>query len=172
MSATRHILFVGLGSPHGDDQIGWLIADALQQQLSRYSDISARKTAVPLDVIDWLDDVTDLHVVDACWSGGQVGSLSVLRSSSDDIAGGFPELERLRSNGSHDFGLAAVFDLASKLGRLPEHVVVHAVTGCSFEPGEEVSAELVERIPEITRNILKELTDARDVTRAVATESG
>lgn len=172
MSETPRILFVGLGSPHGDDQIGWLIAEALHLQVSERPDISVRKAAVPLDLLDWLEGINELHICDACCSDEKVGSLSRLQVSTRDGIPVFHELEWLRCSGSHDFDPGAVLDLAGRLGRLPEHVVVHAVSGCSFDPGEAVTEELAVRVPAIIRTILKELTDARDVTGAVAAKSG
>ena len=66
MTETARTLIVGLGSDHGDDRAGWLVAE----QLTAIDDISAativRKAVIPLDLINWLDDVDTLHIADAC----------------------------------------------------------------------------------------------------------
>ncbi len=38
------LLFVGLGSPHGDDQAGWLVASDLQRRLAGQPDAIARRS--------------------------------------------------------------------------------------------------------------------------------
>ena len=38
-SATSRTLLVGLGSPHGDDQAGWLVASELQRRLAGQPDV-------------------------------------------------------------------------------------------------------------------------------------
>lgn len=81
-------------------------------------------------------------------------------------------MEHLRSAGIHDFGLAAVLDLASRLGRMPPTVVIHAVAGCQFDAGAANFDELADNVPKIARTILEELTDARNIARAVAAASG
>lgn len=161
MSSASHILFVGIGSAHGDDRIGWSVADGLSAQL-RDDDgppIRIRKASVPLDILDWLHGVEQLHVCDACFGDQPVGTVLRLEAGPSDTRDGtfFPEFERLRGGGSHDFGLAAVFQLAQRLGRLPSHVVVHAVVGRRFEPGDAPSDELASVLPEVVQTILKEL---------------
>ena len=43
-SATSRTLLVGLGSPHGDDQAGWLVASDLQRRLAGQPDINVRRS--------------------------------------------------------------------------------------------------------------------------------
>ncbi len=288
MSNPPQTLFVGLGSPHGDDQIGWLIADRLAAERGLPGTVAVRKAAIPLDLLDWLEGVDCLHVCDALqgpttfgevqrweWadaslspegtavdslgcqpncnpyvsgralaagaSGGEpcqsprANALSLTESAkvnpspegaaqscessflpplqgsefrfipdtwglrprpSPIVASRLnsgdsklaqqpdrarygttpteflPASTRLRSHGSHDFGLPAVLDLAARLQRLPRRIVVWAIAGADFEPGSAVSAELIRALPTITTSILEELNHARDVSRAVAAASG
>jgi hydrogenase maturation protease len=58
-------LIVGIGSPHGDDQIGWRIAEALMAE-HRVGWI-IRTARSPTDLLAWLDDkVERLVICDAC----------------------------------------------------------------------------------------------------------
>ena len=43
-NARHSCLLVGLGSPHGDDQAGWLVASELQQRLAGQPDAIARQS--------------------------------------------------------------------------------------------------------------------------------
>ena len=69
MSMTR-TLIAGIGSPHGDDQAGWRVIEALQ----RIASTSCRllQVVVPHALLDQLDEsVSALHVIDACLATAQ-----------------------------------------------------------------------------------------------------
>lgn len=160
------MLFVGLGSPHGDDQIGWRIAEELRGRVSDSDPVSVRTATIPLDLIDWLDGVDRLHLCDACLSEVPPGTLLRFEASHADSRLQLPELAGLRSRGSHDFALPDVLELAFRLDRLPAEVVVHAVSSRRFQPGDGLSDALRAALPQITGSILRELrppsSDASD----------
>lgn len=176
MTAALRTLIVGLGSPHGDDQVGWYVADALRPHVADFPQVEVRKALVPLDLLDWLEGVRVLHVCDACCGDSPAGTLHRLRLRSDDRNSGDTQkpaaLIRLRCGGTHDFGLPDVLDLAARLHRLPGAVFVHAVSGCRFTPGADMIEEVADAVPRLVMSILEELRDARDVTRAVAAAPG
>ncbi|MFV2065944.1 MAG: hypothetical protein ACC645_03120 [Pirellulales bacterium] len=62
--ATR---IIGLGSPHGDDQAGWLAVDRLAQ----IDELDAQPIALRIttDLLDYLDGCQHLILIDACQSG-------------------------------------------------------------------------------------------------------
>ncbi|MFM9959610.1 MAG: hydrogenase maturation protease [Planctomycetaceae bacterium] len=130
----RHsCLLVGLGSPHGDDQAGWLVASELQRRLSGQPDLLACRLAKsPSDLLDWLDDVTHLIVCDSCESPTQLGELRLWHWPADRFV-------RTRSSSSHQLGLPDVLDLAKNLGRLPPRVEIWTIGGSSFSPETEPS---------------------------------
>lgn len=169
----KSVLFVGIGSPHGDDQAGWRIADALAGNNDTPADVEIRKAAVPLDVLHWLEDVGTLHLCDACLGGGSAGNVVRWeRQGSVDRPHEFLGVPaRLRSASSHSFGLTAVLELAARLGTLPQSVVVWGIEGQRFSPGDEFSPEIERRVPEIVTTIESELADARSLARAVADQT-
>ena len=159
----RKSLVTGVGSMFGDDQIGWLvagqIAESLQQgRLSGDHDIQAKLATVPLDIIDWLGELTRLDVIDACESQNVAGTVHRLdlaalrRLNADDGT-----LFRLGNSSTHDFGLTEVLDLAAQTNRLPETVVIWAVDGQSFELGCTMTPEVEAVAPEVAATILSEL---------------
>ncbi|MEZ6061337.1 MAG: hydrogenase maturation protease [Planctomycetaceae bacterium] len=174
MTTRPRILLVGLGSAHGDDQIGWLIVNAVSESLRDNPDVMVRKAALPLDILDWLDGIGILHVCDASRDDsppGTIHRLEVTDCGSLDSAI-LPEIRRLRCGGSHDYGLGPVLDLAARLGRLPQRIVVHAVTGREFHTQDCLSDGLTDVLPKITQSILNELNDARNVSGAIAADAG
>lgn len=177
MSETRNILFVGIGSPHGDDQIGWFIADRLAADVRCPEGIAFRMAAIPLDILDWLDGVDELHICDAFRGASPPGMLLRWNCRKTDVDLQFEsastgmEFSRLRSAGSHDFGIPAVLSLAAKLHRLPETTVIWGVAGREFETQSDMSAELERSLLTIVADIIDGMRHARSVTRAVAAET-
>ncbi|MBX3422276.1 MAG: hydrogenase maturation protease [Pirellulaceae bacterium] len=116
-------LVVGVGSTHGDDRLGWEVARILAAK----PDLSVivRSAQTPLDLLNWLEGVTDLQVVDACISKGTPGSVRQLKFPND-------QLDDFRWAGTHDFDLKATLELAEAVGQLPASVTIWAVQGASF----------------------------------------
>ncbi len=168
----KQSLFVGIGSPHGDDQAGWFVADRLRLKVNALSEIFVRRATVPMDLLDWLDGVDHLHLCDACQSGATPGKLlrwhwsgpAYDRSSDEDAAGPFHGLSALRSTGSHDCGLGQTLLLAERLRRLPAEVTVWGIEGSRFEPLQSVSDEIQAALPAIVSTVLAALS-RRESTR-------
>jgi hydrogenase maturation protease len=161
-------LFVGLGSAHGDDQVGWLVAERLRGRLA------VRQATIPAQVLDWLDGVESLHLCDACRGTETSGRLHHLTWSRGDATrpGVLAEVVRLRSSGTHDFGLGVVLDLADRLGKLPESVHLWAVEGTDFGPGDPLSPLLSKSLPRIVDEIWGSMTHARTLAGTIAAAAG
>jgi hydrogenase maturation protease len=115
---TQTILVVGIGSAHGDDQIGWLVAKELMRR--SIENCRVRIAATPLELLNWLEDCTLLHVIDACQGTGPPGTIYRLPWPCS-------EMEQREWSGTHDFHLASVLRLAQQLEQLPSRVVVWGI---------------------------------------------
>lgn len=148
-------LLVGIGSPHGDDQIGWCVADAMRSVVSPAVEI--REASTPSQLLDWLDRVDRLIVCDACQSRRRA-----LANSRNDTPGfhrwQWPTLQvsMLRSAGSHSFGLPQVLQLAERLGSLPQDVIVFGVEGRQFDAFASLSPEVEHLIGQVADEIADE----------------
>jgi hydrogenase maturation protease len=157
MTIPSGTLVVGLGSPYGDDQVGWRLADAVRQRNAQ--EVAVRHARSALELLDWLGGVERLVICDACQGAGPVGSWRHWRWPSAD-------LQPLQSLGSHDLGLASVLALAETLGRLPREVKIWAVEGISTVgagPNANLSAEVELAVPRVAALITEELSDARAI---------
>jgi len=163
----RSALFVGLGSSHGDDQIGWLVADQLASVRNPPAPFVVRKAAVPLDLLDWLAGVRFLGICDAAetsspagslkrWEWNAEGEMPPAHETSLPTQTFFPMLNRSRTAGSHDFELSQVLDLAARLNRLPSRIVIWTVSAVQFEPGQALSHDLQRDLARICDEILSE----------------
>jgi hydrogenase maturation protease len=161
-------LFVGLGSAHGDDQVGWLVAERLQDRLV------VRQATIPAQVLDWLDGVEVLHLCDACCGTDTPARLHHLtwRHSDTSRPGLLAAVVRLRSFGTHDFDLGGVLDLADRLDMMPATVHLWAVEGACFGPGDALSAPLVAALPRIVDEIWDCMTHARTLAGTIAAAAG
>lgn len=149
------ILFVGIGSAHGDDQVGWCVAAELAAR--RVGCLDVRRAAHPAEVLDWLGAVEQLAVCDGCLTDAPPGTLLRWDWPTE-------ELRRARFWGSHDLSLTAVLELAEQLGALPQRVTVWGISIARAEPGEELSAALAAAIPQIVEKIAQRLEQSSELT--------
>ncbi|MEZ6132472.1 MAG: hydrogenase maturation protease [Planctomycetaceae bacterium] len=148
---------IAIGSHHGDDQIGWVIADCLLQRHGRICDI--RKATVPMDVLNWLDGVHTLHIVDACQGPHDNGHLHRWEWGELPVF-----CDTMLHTGSHDFDVLAVLRLAERLHKLPAHVVIWGIQGNHFGPLDSLSVTIVQRLPEIVETIANECVGVTNTT--------
>lgn len=144
-------LIVGIGSPHGDDQAGWQIAERLACQLDP-EHVEVRAAASPIQLVDWLDDVDRLILCDACRGMGRVGQIRRWTWPT-------PELQEVLWSGTHNFSLPAVLQLAERLERLPPDVAIWSVEGAASDAMSAVSAEVAEVLPGMADGIAKEASE-------------
>ena len=143
-------LFVGLGSSHGDDRVGWMVADALE--LRAIPQTTVRRAAAPLDILDWLEGVDCLALCDACQGIGAVGTWRRWPAPLVDIPVG-------RARHSHDLGLPAALQLGARLGPLPRSVVLWSVEIRQTEPDKPVSTQVAVAVPAVVDDIVRHLLD-------------
>ena len=178
MNAPGRVLVAGLGSPHGDDQAGWLVAENIATQFRTHPRIVVRRAMIPLDVLDWLEGIDILHVCDACdifgdgndRDGSEAASRDrklhrltwdadqMMDSDNSGKAAVNASLKSLRGRGSHDFGLPDVLRLAEKTGLLPKRVIIWAIEGSCFRPEDLMSNETRETALQAVDELTTELS--------------
>lgn len=142
------VLAVGIGSPHGDDQIGWVVARELSAVMP--GEVDAKTARQPAELLDWLHDVEYLIVCDACQSGGAAGTLSRWTWPTDSLA-------THEYSGSHDLTLPFVLALAERLGKLPKRVTVWGFELGDASPGGPLSDAMRNALPQIVQTIADDL---------------
>jgi hydrogenase maturation protease len=147
MTSTR--LAVGIGSHHGDDQVGWRVAE----ELARHgpAEVSVRLARAPADLLDWLP-ADSLILCDGCRGSGPVGCV---RGWSWPDA---PPSDGLRWSGTHQFGLGEVLLLADRMGLLPSRIAIWTVEVDSVVPGAPLSAQVAAAVPVVVAAMQHELT--------------
>lgn len=145
------IRILGIGSPSGDDQAGWLTIDALLA-----SDIQTRDDPVieKLDrpganLIPLLDDAAWVILVDAMQSNGPIGRIR--RFGAED----WPDYSQGLS--SHGFGVLDALALARELGSLPSRLDLYGIEIGSASPGEQAGGEIQAAARQLARRIAADL---------------
>lgn len=151
---STRTLVVGLGSPHGDDQAGWLVVSELAHRLcDKSASLLCRLAKSPCDMLDWFDDATRVIVLDACESAAQLGELRCWHWPAEDIV-------RTRSSSSHQLGLCEVLELATTLGRLPVQVEIRTIGSGAFMPGTAPSSLVSDACQRLAQQLWEELAHA------------
>lgn len=152
-------LVIGLGNRwRGDDALGPLVLDALRK----------RNTSNPTPHFEWLESPADtltlinawsqhpsVYLIDACYHNSlSPGSLITVNNAQDrsDV------LHSLRSfSSSHLLDLAQAMGLSSRLGKLPQKVVIYSAVGEQFELGTEPSKAILHAVKEIANRLTSDI---------------
>ena len=143
-------LVVGIGSPNGDDRVGWEVADRLSA-IAEHT-VAVRCARTPADLLDWLEGIERLEICDAVSSNSIVGSVACWQWPSAQI-------EQAGFHTSHDLSLPAALSPADALGHLPARVRIWGVT---VEPGgslESLSPAAAAAVPIVVRRICDALDE-------------
>jgi hydrogenase maturation protease len=124
------LVLVGLGSPHGDDQVGWLAVDRARSRLP--ADVSVYKVGGGIELVNLLEGYEEAIVVDAAEPAGQPGRLRFFDWPCPDLA-------ELRPLSTHGLGLAEAIQLAETLQVVPSRVHIVTLEAQAAEPGTPLS---------------------------------
>lgn len=142
-------LLVGIGSPLGDDQAGWQVAELLKHSADSL-DLEICQASSPADLLHWVADCERLIVCDACHGAGPVGSIHRWTWP-------LSQANPVRWSGTHDITLPAALQLAQTLELLPESVVIWAVEGSDSSPGSSLTDEVADALSNLCEQVSAEL---------------
>lgn len=147
-------LIVGIGSDHGDDQLGWLVAQALAQR--QLPECEVRLAGTPSKLLNWLDGQERVICCDACRGAGPVGTIHRWQWPED-------RLTHLDWSGTHDMNLPAVLSLCAELNWLPDSVVVWGVEISPPQVAGDMSTVVLQAIADVVERIASEQIGNREV---------
>jgi hydrogenase maturation protease len=142
------VCILGIGSPSGDDQAGWLTVDAL---------LDLGVGAVKLDrpganLIPLLEKADWVILVDATQGSGRPGDIR--HFGCDDWAGYGGGLS------SHGFGVLDALTLAQALGSLPPRLDLYGIEIGSANPGGSPGDEVLAAALRLAERIAARLEEA------------
>lgn len=122
------ILLVGFGSPHGDDQIGWLVCEKLAEQTKDIDSLCCfQSRGSGIDWIGALSNVTRVIFVDGVKSGVELGTIFTF----DD----FDKYKSIRASitSSHRVSLLESIELAKALNIFNVSYTIYAIEICNIQ---------------------------------------
>jgi hydrogenase maturation protease len=148
------IKVLGIGSPFGDDQIGWKVADALKQQISIEASIAPFVLIESHDrpgvrLIELMSGVSTVFIIDAIKSNSEIGT--VHRFKNNDIF----ELENRLS--THHMGVSEALQLGSALNSLPDNIILYGVEIDSTVPRAALSQRVERAIEQLVVQLKNEI---------------
>ncbi|MDP1646419.1 MAG: hydrogenase maturation protease [Thiobacillus sp.] len=145
---------LGIGSPSGDDQAGWLTVDALlASDLLAGREVVIKKLDRPgAGLISLLENASWVILVDAMQSNGQVGRIR--RFDQKDWPGYCHGLS------SHGFGVLDALSLAQELGSLPPRLDLYGIEIGSVNPDEKPEENIQAAARQLANLIAAELGHA------------
>ena len=151
MSGVR---ILGIGSPSGDDQAGWLVVDALLASDVQSTEIDIQKLDRPgACLISLLDDADWVILIDAMQSNESVGHIR--HFGADD----WPAYRHGLS--SHGLGVLDALALARELGSLPTRLDLYGIEIGAANPGEQASGKVQAAARQLARRIAADLKVTR-----------
>lgn len=140
------VRILGIGSPSGDDQAGWLTVDALLAADVQSTEIDIQKLDRPgANLIPLLDDAAWIILIDAMQSHESVGHIR--HFGTDD----WPAYRHGLS--SHGLGVLDALALARELGNLPSRIDLYGIEIGSANPGEPAASEVQAAAQQLARRI-------------------
>lgn len=146
------IRVVGVGSPQGDDAVGWEVVWKVQEARAWEAGIEFRSVEGGQRLLDLLDGRGTLVVVDAMM-GPAAGTIERLEWPA-------PGIDRLRPGTTHDLRPGEAIQLAAAVSLLPPRVVIWAIAGECFASSSAISPAVAVAVPELVKRIVAELLAA------------
>ena len=150
--AAQRPVILALGSPHGDDQTAWCVADRLSHDPLFHG--TCTRLASPWDLIPYLDPGQSVIIIDACRSGAAAGTIH--RLTAQEV----PHQPKTLAS-SHGSSLTDALSLAAALGHDLSQVVIYAVEMEACQPGAPLSAVAYRAAEDLAIRIQDALADGR-----------
>jgi hydrogenase maturation protease len=150
---VSRVLILGIGSPSGDDQAGWLVANALKEMgADRIAGVVVDKLDRPgADLVARFESAAHVVLIDAMQSGEAIGTIR--RFAQQD----WPTYRGGLS--SHGFGVLGALLLARELGGLPGWVDLYGIEIASANPGETPGEAIRTAVQALARQIANEILE-------------
>lgn len=140
---TVRTLVIGLGnSSRGDDAAGLVAAERLAQS-GRSGVTVATCEGEPFSLLDRWREGDRVILIDATSTRSRPGTLRRFDAHRRPLPAG------LFATSTHALGLAALLELARRLDRMPDELIVYGLEGASFGLGDALSPAAEAAVAEV-----------------------
>jgi len=151
MTTHPNVIVIGVGNPfRSDDGAGPAIVRLLKGQIP--PEIKClEETGDGAELLDAWKGVECVILIDAIQSGAPPTTIYRFDARTESLPVWFSHAS------THTFGVAEAIELARHMDELPPKLIVYGIEGLDFSPGTELSPEVAEALPAISRLILREV---------------
>ncbi|WP_133130776.1 hydrogenase maturation protease [Legionella yabuuchiae] len=142
---------LGIGSPFGDDQVGWHVANRLKQQIGPDSE---RLLITACDrpgtrILELMRSADKVFLIDAVMTGAPAGTVHYLKN--EEIIS-FP-------NGlsTHGIGIIDAIEIGKALNELPKQIVLYGIEIENVSKNFKLSKIIERAIEKTVSRLIKEL---------------
>lgn len=148
----KAIRVIGIGSPIGDDQIGWVIVDKLRNQtvLQSQAKIDFLVLDRPgLNLLSYFEAFSHVIIIDAVVAHGEIGKVHKL--TKNDILNVPTVLT------THEISVAAALQLGEQLNMLPEFISLYGIEIDAPQQHSSLSTQLINSMNQSVEVIAMEI---------------
>ena len=141
---------LGVGSAHGDDQIGWSLIDHLLPT-HRAHEISFEKIAAPgASLLSYFQRYDRILVIDACKQGMVAGDSVLIANAADQLLS-----DKAPATGfsSHAFSVVDAYKLAKELQIPLPHISLFLIEIEQTDVMASISDKLQQRVPDYVQSL-------------------
>jgi len=161
MSRPSPLRIIGVGSPHGDDAVGWAVVRRLRADFGTSPEIEWHLLEGGQQLLDVMDGRGTLWLVDAVSSGRPAGTIECFTWPD-------PRVDILRAGSTHDLRPTEALRLAAVLGLLPPQVMLFGIEIGRLDPDGGLCPEVAAALPQLVQQLALELTCEHSLTQAEA----
>ena len=170
MTPLSAIALVAVGNPmRGDDGVGAAVVEQLSDRLQTVPDRREVRVHIvdgePTRIVSAISGADLAIIIDACRTDDPPGTVVTLEV---ETAGQLADHAVLSSHGA---GLAEAIGLAEALDRVPDRLVVIAISGSAFDLGSGLSESVDRAVPLAARAALAEVSRYEEAARPSADRS-
>lgn len=143
------IRILGIGSPFGDDQLGWHTIDALKTLTDKIDIILEKLDRPGTQLLEYMQGAEYVYLIDAIQSAQPPGTLHRIENQN---------IEKTQTPiSSHNIGLAETITLGRTLHCLPPHLVLYGIELESIQTLTSLSKPVQAAIPRLAQQLASEL---------------
>lgn len=150
----KKLRVIGIGSPFGDDSLGWKVTSILQQQKSLQQFIPTSlqiecSDRPGINLLNLMQEANTVFLIDAVKTGAKKGTIHRFENS---------EIEKMTMPlSSHGFGIGEILKLGKLVTELPERLILFGIEIDTVSSQFELSLDLQGPVIHLTELIEREL---------------
>lgn len=145
---------IGIGSPFGEDTLGWKVIDELQmhRHLIKWntSDLQLIKSDRPgIRLLELMQDTQHVFLVDAAKTGSPIGTIHCLKNK---------EINAYEDNlSTHDIGISQTLKIGEALNELPQSITLYVIEIGHHDLHYPLSASVQLGIQKLTAQLIEQI---------------